>query len=203
MKKHIIRLCIVLLSVLGTNSVQAQDPYLGQIKMFAGNFAPRGWAFCDGQLLAVSQNSALFSLIGTLYGGDGRTTFALPDLRGRVPVSAGTGPGLSDRREGSKFGTEQVTLTQNQIPSHNHLATSTVTIAVSTDNGTELNADAHVLANHTNAFNLEGTPEANLAGFSSTVLLGTTGGNLSHNNIQPSLGIHYIIALVGVYPTRN
>ena len=96
------------------------EPFVGEIRMFAGNFAPRGWAFCDGQLLATSQNDALFSLLGTIYGGDGRTTFGLPDLRGRIPVHAGTGPGLSPRRLGAKAGAEKVTLTVNELPSHTH-----------------------------------------------------------------------------------
>jgi microcystin-dependent protein len=97
------------------------DPFIGEIIMFAGNFAPRGWAFCDGQLLPISQNSALFSILGTTYGGDGRTTFALPDLRGRVPIHAGTsGPGLSYRNLGAKEGQEEMSLTVSQIPSHTH-----------------------------------------------------------------------------------
>ena len=96
------------------------DPFIGEIKMFAGNFAPRGWALCDGQLLAVSQNDALFSLFGTIYGGDGRTTFGLPDLRGRIPIHAGSGPGLSPRRLGAKGGAENVTLTTAQLPAHKH-----------------------------------------------------------------------------------
>lgn len=96
------------------------EPYIGEISMFGGNFAPRGWAFCDGQLLPIAQNTALFSLLGTIYGGDGRTTFALPDLRGRVPVHSGNGPGLSDYRVGQRGGSERIILTINQIPSHNH-----------------------------------------------------------------------------------
>jgi len=96
------------------------DPFIGEIIMFAGNFAPRGWAFCDGQLLPISQNSALFSILGTTYGGDGRTTFALPDLRGRVPIHAGSGPGLSYRNLGAKEGQEEMSLTVSQIPSHTH-----------------------------------------------------------------------------------
>jgi len=96
------------------------EPFIGEISMFGGNFAPRNWAFCDGQLLAISQNTALFSLLGTIYGGDGRTTFALPDLRGRVPIHSGNGPGLSNYRVGQKGGTETVTLNVTQIPSHNH-----------------------------------------------------------------------------------
>ena len=96
------------------------NPYLGEITMFGGNFAPRGWAFCDGQLLAISSNSALFSLLGTTYGGDGETTFALPDMRGRVPVHQGNGAGLTNRRMGDKFGSENVTLTANTLGSHSH-----------------------------------------------------------------------------------
>ena len=105
------------------------EPFVGEIRMFAGNFAPRGWAFCDGQLLAVSQNDALFSLLGTIYGGDGRTTFGLPDLRGRVPIHAGSGPGLSPRRLGAKAGAENVTLTVNQLPSHSHRLSGSANLA--------------------------------------------------------------------------
>ena len=107
------------------------EPFVGEIRMFAGNFAPRGWAFCDGQLLAVSQNDALFSLLGTIYGGDGRTTFGLPDMRGRIPIHAGHGPGLSERRLGAKGGAEQVTLTVNQMPSHGHPARADTAIGTS------------------------------------------------------------------------
>src|SRR5215213_5859350 len=96
------------------------DPYIGEIRMFAGNFAPRGWALCNGQLLSISQNTALFSLLGTMYGGNGQTTFALPDLRGRVPLHFGQGPGLSNYVEGEVGGTETVTLTTGEMPSHNH-----------------------------------------------------------------------------------
>jgi len=107
------------------------EPFVGEIRMFAGNFAPRGWAFCDGQLLAVSQNDALFSLLGTIYGGDGRTTFGLPDMRGRTPLHAGQGPGLSNRRLGAKAGAENVTLTVNQLPSHRHDWQATTALASS------------------------------------------------------------------------
>ncbi len=120
------------------------EPFVGEIRMFAGNFAPRGWAFCDGQLLAVSQNDALFSLLATVYGGDGRTTFGLPDLRGRIPIHAGTGPGLSPRRLGAKFGTEEETLTVNQLPSHSH------TLQVSTAAATQNSPSGEFIGNSPN-----------------------------------------------------
>ena len=109
------------------------EPFVGEIRMFAGNFAPQGWAFCDGQLLSVNQNDALFSLLGTIYGGDGRTTFGLPDLRGRLPMHAGTGPGLSPQRMGSMGGQENVTLTVNEMPAHSHSANAQSVTANSND----------------------------------------------------------------------
>ena len=115
--KKIIFVFVLFVSIGFTNTANAQDPLIGEVKMFAGNFAPRGWAFCDGQLLAISQHSALFSLLGTTYGGDGRTTFALPDLRGRVPVHAGNGPGLTPRRLGEKGGSERIVLSRTQLSS--------------------------------------------------------------------------------------
>ena len=105
------------------------DPFLGQIVLFGGNFAPRGWALCEGQLLPISQYSALFSILGTIYGGDGRTTFALPDLRGRAAISSGRGPGLSDRRLGSRSGQEVHTLTTLEMPSHNHLTQNSMKVS--------------------------------------------------------------------------
>ena len=204
MKKQIIFLCIVLASFLSTNQTYSQsEPFLGEVVLFAGNFAPRGWAFCEGQLLPISQNTALFSLLGTTYGGDGRTTFALPDLRGRLAIHAGTGPGLSNRRLGDKFGAETVQLTVTQLPSHSHIATSATTeIAVSTDAGDESTANGNFIANHPNAFNTNATVGAILANSSSNAT-SSTGGSQSHNNVQPSLAINYIIALQGTYPSRN
>ena len=119
------------------------DPFIAEIIMFGGNFAPRGWAFCDGQLLSISSNSALFSILGTTYGGDGRTTFGLPDLRGRVAMHPGSGPGLTQRRLGEKSGMETVTLTTNQIPSHNHTATATASgTGTGTSYGTDTQGDS-------------------------------------------------------------
>jgi microcystin-dependent protein len=169
------------------------DPFVGEIRMFAGIFAPQGWAFCDGQLLAVSQNDALFSLLGTIYGGDGRTTFGLPDLRGRLPIHAGTGPGLSPRPLGSRGGEEQVTLLANQLPSHTHeLQAST------------LPANAGSPAAHVPA---ETTTDRAYRSAAVTTSMGprTTniGGSQSHTNLMPFLCVHFIIALFGIYPSRN
>lgn len=171
------------------------EPFVGEIRMFAGNFAPRGWAFCDGQLLAVSQNDALFSLLGTIYGGDGRTTFGLPDLRGRIPIHAGQGPGLSSRRLGAKGGAEKVTLTANQLPSHTHTFN-----AVRTP-GTETAPPASGTLAQSVGYDLYvpfGAP-TNMA--SSTV--SSIGGSSSHINEMPFLCINFIIALVGIYPSRH
>lgn len=162
--------------------------------MFAGNFAPRGWAFCDGQLLAVSQNDALFSLLGTIYGGDGRTTFGLPDLRGRLPIHAGTGPGLSPRRLGAKAGEEKVTLTVNQLPSHGHpmRASSNTANALNPGNALAATAQSQVYFNRDEGM-------VNLSPGS----IANTGGSRSHTNLMPFLCVHFIIALFGIYPSRH
>lgn len=170
------------------------EPFVGEIRMFAGNFAPRGWAYCDGQLLAVSQNDALFSLLGTIYGGDGRTTFGLPDMRGRIPIHAGTGPGLSQRRLGSKGGAEKVTLTVNQLPSHTH------TMKASTELAGDSNPQNNVPGQSPSIdLYIEDASTQNLA---STALLGV-GGSRSHTDLMPFLCVHFIIALFGIYPSRN
>lgn len=170
------------------------EPFIGQISMFGGNFAPRGWAFCDGQLLPINQNQALFSLLGTTYGGDGRTTFALPELRGRVPMHAGNGPGLTPRQLGQKSGQERVTLNSTELPQHNH----PININVSTEPGEEGNANSFI-ANHQGGFNEDPSANKFLSGGSS----GMTGGNQSHNNMQPYQSVNFIIALVGIFPSRS
>lgn len=170
------------------------EPFVGEIRMFAGNFAPRGWAYCDGQLLAVSQNDALFSLLGTIYGGDGRTTFGLPDLRGRIPIHAGSGPGLSPRRLGSKGGAEQVTLTVNQLPSHTH------PMQASQQNALQANPQDNVLATAPSIdLYINDPPIERMASSSIT----SVGGSRSHTNEQPFLCVHFIIALFGIYPSRH
>jgi len=171
------------------------EPFVGEIRIFAGNFAPRGWAFCDGQLLAVSQNDALFSLLGTIYGGDGRTTFGLPDLRGRVPIHSGSGPGLTPRNIGSRGGSEQVVLTVNHLPSHNHPAKTASGGNAATPVGNYWSTD----------------PGGNSAGYHTghddsamaANVIGNSGGSQPHTNLQPFLCVHFIIALFGIYPSRQ
>ena len=183
------------------------EPFLAQIMMFGGNFAIRGWSLCDGQLLPISSNTALFSLLGTTFGGDGRTTFALPDLRGRVAIHPGNGPGVSLYRWGEKGGQETVTLNQTQIPSHSHSATLKVNSAPATFSTPT--ADSSIAApgasdgrttNPTFGFD-NAAPNVNLN--SGSIVGGDTGGNQSHNNLQPFLGIYHLICLTGVYPSRN
>jgi len=203
MKKQITLLCIVLAS-FSTVQMQAQKPFLGEVQIFAGNFAPRDWAFCDGQLLPIAQNTALFSLLGTTYGGDGRTTFGLPDLRGRAAMHPGRGPGLASRRLGEKVGTETVTLTTAQIPSHSHTGTtSTTKIDLSTNVGTSDTSDGQHIGNHLGAFNEDATPDAKLGGVTSGTTINNTGGGQPHNNMQPSTTVNYIIALQGLFPPRS
>lgn len=170
------------------------EPFVGEIRMFAGNFAPRGWAFCDGQLLAVSQNDALFSLLGTIYGGDGRTSFGLPDVRGRLPLHQGHGPGLSERRLGSKAGSEHVTLTTNQLASHSHQFNANT--AMATDPSP---ADKVVAQGDGVNFYRE---EAQIVSMASD-MVGHSGGSRSHTNLMPTLCINFIIALFGIYPSRQ
>lgn len=173
------------------------EPYIGEIRMFAGNFAPRNWAFCEGQTLNIADNDALYSLLGTTYGGNGQTTFGLPDMRGRLPINQGHGPGLTSRILGQKGGVEYVTLTVDQMPEHQHNPqASTVDANQSQPIGT-------VLAN--TATNLYTEAED---GFPSAVdmnssMLVQQGGNQKHLNIQPVLGLNFIISLQGIYPPRS
>lgn len=168
------------------------DPYVGEIRLFAGNFAPQGWAFCDGQLLAIASNDALFSLLGTTYGGDGRTTFALPDLRGRVPLHMGAGPGRSPRTLGAKGGQESVTLTAAQLPVHSHPLRGTADADNTSPPGRSLaEAGEDIYA--------RGDADTPL----SPQAIQNAGDSQPHTNMQPFLGIYYIIALVGIYPSRT
>jgi microcystin-dependent protein len=170
------------------------DPFIGQITTFGFNFAPRGWAFCEGQLMPISQNTALFSLLGTIYGGDGRTTFALPDLRGRVIIGPGRGPGLSDYRLGTRGGAETVTLTTAEMPSHNH------GFALGDAGASPAGTNA-LIGKTTGADTIfNGTSgNAQLAGSA----ISNTGGGQAHENRMPYLAMHNCIALVGIFPSRS
>lgn len=189
------------------------EPFIAQIMLFGGNFAPRGWAFCDGQLLAISEHQALFSLLGTTYGGDGRSTFALPDLRGCVPVHPGSGAGLSTRKLGQRGGQEQVRLSTNQLPSHTHAAETTiagdVTVGVSRRPGTGNLPTNTVLAGSGDVNLYADSPSGTQAlGGVRTNLTATTntapvGNGEAVDNMQPYVGINFIIALVGIFPSRN
>ena len=165
------------------------QPYVGEIRMFAGNFAPAGWMFCEGQLLPISENETLFNLIGTTYGGDGQSTFALPDLRGRIPLHFGNGFTLAETG-----GAETITLTTSQIPAHNHafLATSS--------SANDSNASAHVAAQVTAGFPyLNANPPVAMAPQS----VSSTGGSQPHNNFQPYLCVDFIISLFGIFPSQT
>ncbi len=178
------------------------EPLLGLIKMFGGNFAPRGWAFCDGQLLSIVSNTALFAIFGTLYGGDGRTTFGLPDMRDRAPMHAGNGPGLTSRTLGQKLGIDKVTLAVSTLPSHTHQLSAH---AVPADTGTDVpSATTSLGAIPTGplAPKLYGADTGALVDMANEALL-ATGGGAAHENRQPFQKIHFIIALVGVFPSRN
>ena len=169
------------------------EGFLGQIVWFAGNFAPKNWEFCNGELLSINSYQSLYSLLGTTYGGDGRTTFALPDLRGRVPLSPGHGPNLSNYSEGEKGGLETVALTTNQIPVHTHQL-----VASSTIDNTDVPA-GNILAEANE--NIYSTSTSNLVNMN-TAAISDTGGT-GHENRQPILATNYIICINGIYPSRN
>ncbi len=211
----------------------AAEPYIGEISMFAGTYAPYGWAFCDGQLISISSNTTLFTLLGTTYGGDGRSTFGLPDLSGRVPIHAGNGKGLSNYQLGQSGGAETVTLKTSQIPKHTHSATFTskesepitanATIKAKNGKGDEENADGNYLATGETTKGKDVYPIDN--GYSTTadttmnsqaveieitgggsngdVTVGDTGDSKPVPVMQPFLAINYIIALQGVFPPRS
>jgi len=171
------------------------EPFVGEIRMFGGNFAPAGWAFCQGQLMPISENETLFNLIGTTYGGDGQETFAIPDLQGRAPMHAGQGPGISQTYQiGEKAGVETVTLTTQQTPIHTHPFIASTAGATATSPAGQVIAQSGQRAVYT-----EDTTTTNLAG--SAIL--PVGGSQPHDNMQPYLVITFIISLFGVFPTQN
>ena len=183
------------------------EPTLAEIRIFAGNFAPRGWALCEGQLLAINANSALFSLLGTIYGGDGRTTFGLPDMRGRAALHAGHGPGLSQRNEGAKGGSEVNTITQAQLANHTHIA-----VIKAASSATSNDPNGRVPAKMSGRTTSNPPKDAQVTGYTNTtgavmadnmLKLGDTGNSQPVDNMQPFLAINFIIALQGIFPSRS
>ena len=172
------------------------EPFIGEIRMVGFNFAPQGWALCEGQLLAIAQNTALFSLLGTQYGGDGRTTFGLPDLRGRIAMHQGSVPGLSSRRIGDKFGQESVVLTANQMPAHAHAAqASSGSGNANSPIGRVWSKDAGVQSATYSGNAPDGVMAANA--------IANAGGGQPHDNMPPVLVVNFVIALVGLFPSRS
>ena len=171
------------------------DPFIGEIRMFGGNFAPAGWAFCDGSLLPISENDALFALLGTTYGGDGQTNFKLPDLRGRIPIHQGAGPGLSRRDLGEALGVEGVTLVPEQLPAHHHPLFASASAASSTD------PTGQVTATVTGGANIYGAGAPTVA--MNPQATTTTGGGAPHDNLMPTLCVNFIIALFGIFPSHS
>ncbi len=179
---------------------------MAEIRLFAGNFAPRDWAFCNGQVMSIAQNTALFSLLGTTYGGDGQNTFALPDFRGRVPVGTGTGPGLSSRYQGEMGGSETVTLNIQQMAIHTHQATAGGGLTTGIGKGDSGNPQGNYIDDSTIATDLfkangGGAPMKGAEGI--TVTNQPQGGNQPHTNMQPFMALNYIICTEGIYPSRN
>lgn len=194
--KKITFLALTIITLLFNTKANAQsEPYIGQITAVGFNYAPRGWMKCEGQLLAISQYTALFSLLGTQYGGDGQTTFALPDLRGRVIMGDGQGAGLTNRTIGETIGTETNTLTTAQLPAHSHSVA-----AVSTDGNQ--NSPTGNLPADTKTLDKEYSNATANTTMKST-MIGSTGGGQSVNNMQPSTVLTYIIAVEGVWPSRQ
>ncbi|MDB6053818.1 MAG: phage tail collar domain protein [Verrucomicrobiales bacterium] len=171
-------------------------PFIGEITLFAGNFAPRGWAFCNGQLLSISQNTALFSILGTTYGGNGQTTFALPDLRGRVPIHPGQGPGLSNYNLGQLGGTENVTLSTTQLPPHNHPVNAVAS------GGNQASPVGNLPAVESTGTSKDFSNAAT-TGQMSPGMIANTGGGSPVPVLQPYGCVNYIIALQGIFPSRN
>lgn len=187
------------------------EPFIGEIKMVGFNFAPRGYATCQGQLMSIAQNTALFSLLGTTFGGNGQTTFGLPDFQGRSPVGQGSGGGLTPITQGEMAGTESVTILTAQMPMHTHVATTSIAIPAGTANGTTKTPANNTFLATTNdsaagaevTLYATGTPDTTLQPFNPTITVGTAGGNQPLPLRNPYLGTMFIIALEGVFPSRS
>ena len=174
---------------------------IGYTTLFAGNFAPKNWAFCYGQILSIQSNTALFSILGTTYGGNGQTTFGLPDLRGRMVVGAGQGPGLSPYNLGDVSGSESHSLLFNEMPAHVHPVAGTFVPQAATT-ASQPEPTAGVAANTTDSFYSQ-TNDSQMAPFNATIALGPVGNSIPFNLVQPYISINYIICMQGVYPARN
>ena len=194
MKKSIVTL-LLFCCFIYSESANAQDPFIGEIRMFAGDYAPRGWAKCEGQLQQISQNNGLFSILGTRYGGDGRTTFALPDLRGRVAIGSGSGSGLTPRSLSQRSGSETNMLTVANLPAHNHSINAVTADGNASIPGGNLPAGTKLLDKEYSDATATTTMNA--------TMVSSTGGGQAVNNMQPYLTVTYIIALQGIFPTRN
>jgi len=174
------------------------QPFVGEIRMFGGSFAPAGWAFCSGQLMPIAENDTLFTLIGTTYGGDGQETFGIPDLQGRIPIHVGQGPGLPTTYQlGEKAGVESVTLTTNQIPAHDHLFLATSNAA------NQASPASGLFGTASTGNNLYFPTNAAPPGLMATSFLGITGGSQPHDNMMRFLAVSFIISLFGIFPTQN
>jgi microcystin-dependent protein len=209
MKQKMNVLMLFVICAMSSFDGQAQDAFTGEVKLFAGNFAPRGWAFCDGQVMQITANQALFSLLGNTYGGDGRSTFALPDLRGRVALGPRRGNGLSNFSQGQQGGSQTNTLNTSQLPSHSHIASGV--IRASSAKATSKDPTGNYFAS---AIQVDGRNEFEVFSYASSknvdmnadainVTVGTTGSSKEFNNLQPFLAINYIICLNGIYPSRQ
>jgi len=172
------------------------EPYIGEIRMHAGSYAPRDWAFCQGQLLPIAQNQALASLLGTTYGGDGRTTFGLPDMRGRVPIHMGQGNGLNNHILGQRLGTETVTLVTENMPSHNH------TLMATSNGATSQNPANQVLGTSSKPFYDDDSSVGKITNLADTAI-SDAGGDQPHSNMAPYMALNFIISLKGVFPSQN
>jgi microcystin-dependent protein len=178
------------------------EGYIGEIRLFGGNFAPLGWVFCDGTKYSLSEFTAAFSILGTTFGGDGQNNFAVPDLRGRVAVGTGQGAGLSAINLGQNGGSESVTMTSAQMPAHSHTAAATITFPAYSDEGDTGSPTGNILAGLPGAYSTQ-APDTNIAPAAIAGSISVVGGNLPFGIIQPVLVTNYIICLEGIYPPRN
>ena len=201
MKKLGVIAVSLIIGLLALNKAQAQEPFIGEIRWFGFNFCPRGWTGAEGQLLPIAQNTALFSLYGTIYGGDGRTTFQLPDLRGRVSVHSGQGPGLSNYPQGARGGMETETLSEQQLPAHTHRVNVSSADGLYSDGTNGVLAASNASKKKTDVYIYDGPGSGDQQLAADAV--SDTGGGQGHNNMPPYLALRACVALVGLFPSRN